>query len=189
MIIERDLKVVESAILLLAIYVTGQIIATPAKAFLEDIVVAKMLRRPNINLFEEKKPFLRSLIFPGYYQALPTQARKKVIEKAESQCIKGVGEDLFLFVRFNPSVLNDQKLMMRLNSFLNQYGFNRNISFSAFLVGVALLFKIKFSPTVDPELTKYAIIALVAAVLLFYRYLKFFRQYSDEMFNSYGGAK
>lgn len=188
-VLGRDPKVVESAILLLAVYVTGQIIATPAKALLEDTLVAKILKRPNINLFEEKRPFLRGLIFPGYYQPLPAQVRKKVIAKAESQGIKGVGEDLFLFVRFNPSVLNDQKLMVRLNNFLNQYGFNRNLSFTAFLAGAALLFKVKFSAGLDPDLTKYAITALVAAVLLFYRYLKFFRQYSYEMFNTYGGVK
>ena len=37
----------------------------------------------------------------------------------------------------------------------------------------------------DLELIKYGIVALVAGVLLVYRYLKFFRQYSYEMFNTY----
>ena len=37
----------------------------------------------------------------------------------------------------------------------------------------------------DPEQVKYGIVALVAGVLLVYRYLKFFRQYSYEMFNAY----
>ena len=50
----RNFTVVESAILFLSMYVTGQIVATPARAVLEDLLVAKILRRPNVNLLREK---------------------------------------------------------------------------------------------------------------------------------------
>lgn len=188
-VLGRDFTMVESAILLLVVYVTGQIIATPAKALLEDLLVARILRRPNINLLEKKKPCLRGLIFPGYYQPLPEQARKRVLARAESEGIKGIGEDLFLHVRYNPQVLENVKLMDRMNSFLNQYGFHRNLSFSALIVGVTLILKLKLGLDVSPELGMYATVSLVGGVLLFYRYLKFFRQYSYEMFNTYGRGK
>lgn len=37
------------------------------------------------------------------------------------------------------------------------------------------------------DVTRYGFLALAAAVHLFYRYLKFFRQYAYELFNSYAG--
>ena len=188
-VLGHEFKVVESAVLLLAVYVTGQIVATPAKAILEDFVVGKLLRRPSVNLFEGKKPCLRGIVFPGFYLSFPEQTRKKILAKAGAEGVVGTGEDLFLHVRYSPTVLQDQKLMEKLSSFLDKYGFNRNLSFSSLILGVALLLKIKFSPSPDPLLLKYAITGLVAGVLLFYRYLKFFRQYSYELFNTYARSK
>jgi hypothetical protein len=189
-VLGHDLKPVESAVLVLAIYVLGQIVATPAKAILEDVVVGRILGRPNVTLFGEKKPVLRAMIFPGFYAPLPSQTRQRILRKAESEGVKGVGEDLFLHVRYSPSTLRDQKLMDKLGGFLNKYGFNRNLSFASVIVGVALLAKAKFMPVaVDPQTVRYGVIALVAGALLFYRYLKFFRQYSYEMFNTYGRAQ
>jgi hypothetical protein len=99
------------------------------------------------------------------------------------------GEDLFLHIRYSPEILQNTSLMTRLNNFLNQYGFHRNVSFSCLLVAAALVLKSRLSVAPDPELVKYGILALTAGVILFYRYLKFFRQYSYEMFNTYGRAK
>jgi len=188
-ILGRDLKVVDSAILVIAIYVTGQIIATPAKAFLEEGLVGKVLGRPNVNLFQEKKPRIRGLIFPGFYLALPTQTRMKILSKAKNEGVEGTGEDLFLHVRYSQAVVQDQKLGEKLNGFINKYGFSRNLSFSTLLVGIGCLVKMFVFPDSNSDLAKYAITAIITAVLLFYRYLKFYRQYSYEMFNFYGGLK
>ena len=188
-ILGKDPKIVEAVILIIAVYVTGQIVATPAKALLEDGFIGKVLGRPNVNLFKAKEKGILSFVFPGYYRPFPEQIRKKILDKAESEGIKGTGEDLFLHVRYNAVVLQNEKLMDKLNTFLNQYGFNRNLCFSALVVGLALLLKAKFSSQYDPVLMKYSVMALVASGLLLYRYLKFFRQYSYEMFNIYGGTK
>jgi hypothetical protein len=186
-ILGRDLKIVDSAVLLLAIYVVGQIIATPAKALLEDGLVDRILGRPSVNLFREKKPFIRGLLFPGFYKSFPEQIRKRILARATAEGINTPGEALFLHVRYAPEVLNNEKLMAKLSGFINKYGFTRNLAFTCLAVGIALLIRVQFTP--DVELRKYAITALVAAVLLLYRYLKFFRQYSYEMFNTYGGKK
>ena len=124
-----------------------------------------------------------------YYQPLPDQARKRILARAERESTAWAGEDLFLHVRYSPEILQNTNLLARLNNFLNQYGFHRNLSFSALVVGAALLLKLKLSVDVDAEFINYALLALTAGVLLFYRYLKFFRQYSYEMFNAYGRAK
>ncbi len=188
-VLGRDFKIVESALLIIATYVVGQIIATPSRALLEDGIVDKVLKRPNINLFREKRPRIRNLLFPGFYQPLPTQTRVKILRKAKDEGVEGIGEDLFLHVRYSQTVVQDQKLGEKLNSFINKYGFSRNLSFSALLVGIGCLIKINLFPDSDANLAKYAIAAFVTAILLFYRYLKFFKQYSYEMFNFYGGAK
>ena len=99
-----DLNVVDSAFLLVTVYVAGQLVATPAKALLEDGLVDKVLGRPNVNLFLEKKPFGRGFLFPGFYQALPKQRRKRILARAESEGVTRTGEDLFLHVRFHPDI-------------------------------------------------------------------------------------
>lgn len=188
-VLGRDLTIVESIGLLIAVYVAGQLIATPAKAILEDGLIDKILGRPSVNLFLEHKPRIRCLLFPGYYSPLPPQTRVRVLEKAKTEGFQGTGEDLFLHVRFSPSMLQDARLMARLSSFLNQYGLNRNLCFTALLVGAGMLLASKFLPQRDPNLLGYAVTALLAGVLLLYRYLKFFRQYSYELFNTYARAK
>jgi hypothetical protein len=174
-------------LLLLATYVAGQLVATPAKAVLEDGVVDKILGRPNVNLFRKKKPRIGRLLFPGFYKPLPTETQTRIQARAKIDKAPESGEALFLHVRYDPQILGNEKLMARLDLFINKYGFARNLAFTSLLVGVALLVKSSISP--NPELVRYGWTALVAGVLLFYRYLKFFRQYSYEMFNTYGGLK
>jgi len=183
-VLDQDLKVVHLAVLLLAVYVAGQVVATPAKALLEDTIVDKFLNRPNINLFRETRPPFRSLLFPGFYKPLPPAIRNKILSKAESHGVRGTGETLFLHVRYSADVLENPELIRKLNSFINQYGFARNLAFTSLCVGFALLIKSRFS--LESELAKYAMTALLSSTFLFYRYLKFFRQYSYEMFNTYG---
>lgn len=186
-IIGQDLKVLDMTALLLAVYVAGQLVATPAKALLEDLIVDKVLERPNVNLFHSRRRGLRHVFFPGFYKPLPDAIRRRIIAKAEDENVKGLGEVLFLHVRYHPQILSNEKLIAKLGSFIDKYGFARNLAFTSFIVGLALLGKHRI--THDPELIRYGFTALTAAILLFYRYLKFFRQYSYEMFNTYGGLK
>ena len=80
--------------------------------------------------------------------------------------------------------------MTKLTSFLNKYGFARNLAFTSISVGIALLVRQRLSNgSADPQLARYGWTAIVVGVLLFYRYLKFFRQYSYEMFNTYAGPQ
>jgi hypothetical protein len=181
----RELHFLESALLVLAVYVAGQIVATPAKAILEDLVVDKILRPPSINLLETKKPRLRGLLFPGFYKPLPEATRRKVLEKAVSEGVNLIGEEFFSHVRYGPQIIENTNLLADLNTFLSRYGFSRNLAFTSAIVGVALLSKGLLLG--NDELEKYGAAAVIAGVLLFYRYLKFIRQYSYELFSVYGG--
>jgi hypothetical protein len=187
-VLGKDLKVVDVAALVLAVYVAGQIIAGPAKAILEDLIVDKILRRPSINLFRAKRPWIRRFLFPGFYKPLPPAVQDRIREKLRRQSTDITdGESIFMIVRYCPEIRNDEKVMKKLDSFRDKYGFNRNLSFSALLAGIAFLTKVGFAW--DPVLFRYGCAAVLISVLLFYRYLKFFRQYSYEMFNCYGGGK
>lgn len=182
-LLDSQQTVIEGLLLLLAAYVLGHVIAMPAKAFFEDLVVGRILGRPATNLFLAKRPSVLGIIFPGYYTPLPQSIRAQVLARAHRDGSSREGEDLFLHVRYSPDIRNDERLMRRLSSFLNQYGFNRNLSFSLLVIGVGLL--VKSSAANGTPLAGYAICALILGLCLFYRYLKFYRQYSYEMFNSY----
>ncbi len=180
---------VETVALIMAAYVAGQIVAMPSKAILEDLIVGRILSRPNVNLVREKRPVIRGLIFPGFYSRLPSGTRGKLLEKVKTEGGAPTGEDLFLHIRFSPQVLQDAKLMERLNSFLNLYGFNRNLCFAGLVVGVSMCLVGRYSHPARPELIHYGLTIGAAGVILFYRYLKFFRQYSYELFSTYARAK
>jgi hypothetical protein len=75
--------------------------------------------------------------------------------------------------------------MGRLDNFLAKYGFARNLGFTTLLVGAVMLIDAFFTNNPNTELTEYGVTALAAGLFLVNRYLKFFRQYSYEMFNTY----
>ncbi len=189
-VLGRELKAFDTAVLIIAIYIAGQLVATPAKALLEDGIVDKILGRPNVNLFRAKKPRIRGLLFPGFYKPLPSAIRVRVHANATQEGASASGESLFLHVRFHPQIRKDEQLMARLTGFLNKYGFARNLGFTCLVVGIALLAKQRIGPVPGTaDIARYGWTALVVGILLFYRYLKFFRQYSYEMFNTYAALK
>src|SRR5262245_27511607 len=113
-VLGRQLTLIDSLFLLLAVYVVGHVLATPAKAFLEDVIVHRVLNRPSVNLFRERKPTFRGIFFPGYYQPLSKTAQEAVRERVRAEGGRMEGEDLFVHVRFSQELRRDQALMARL---------------------------------------------------------------------------
>ncbi len=184
-VLDQDLTVVETAALILGAYIAGQCAAAPAKLVLEDGLVDKLLKRPSVNLFRQNRPFVGRVLAPGYYQQLPEDRRKKVLDRAKQGGVEGTGEGLFLHVRYSPEIRENATVMGRLDNFLAKYGFARNLGFTALVIGVAMLIDSYLTNGPNTELNKYGVTALVAGLFLVNRYLKFFRQYSYEMFNTY----
>lgn len=184
-IIGKDLKPLELSVVVLASYIVGQMTATPAKALLEDFLVAALLKKPSVNLMRAKKSGLR-FFFPDYFHPLPADIRDRILARARTEGLTDLGgEALFLHIRFRDYVRTDSSLMSRLGIFLNKYGFNRNLCFALLAFGAATLSTTPFDT--GSETTRYALLAVAGGVALFYRYLKFLRQYSYELFNSYAG--
>jgi hypothetical protein len=188
-VLAEDLTVVETAALILGAYVAGQCVAAPARLVLEDGLVDKVLKRPSVNLFRDNRPRVRRMLAPGYYQQLPENRRKNVLDRAEDEGVQGTGEGLFLHVRYSDEIRANATVMSRLDNFLAKYGFARNLGFTALVVGVAMLVDSYFTDGPNPHLTQYSVTELVAGLFLVNRYLKFFRQYSYEMFNTYAKGK
>jgi hypothetical protein len=183
----QDLEIFDMGLMLIVIYVTGNIVSWISITFLENLVVGKMLGRPSENLFRDTKPFIRGLLMPGYYKTIEDPNRKRALERAGKEGVEGTGEPLFVHVRFAEETLANKKLIEKLDMFGSKYGFCRNMTLVGILVGIGILIKAGISP--DSDLTKYGITSLVFAALLFYRYLSYYRLYSFEMFNVYGGLK
>jgi hypothetical protein len=162
-------------------YITGQILAGPSAWLLERIVIGRWLKRPNINLFKDPPQKFWVKIFPGYFTPFPPEIRKSILAKARIAGIEEVGEALFLHSFAKVKIDNDT--MARLNTFLYLYGFCRNISFTCFVSAFIIAFWSIFLHT--PEKLLWAFIAITFSVGMFFRYLKFFRQYSYELFLTY----
>lgn len=188
-ILGKDLKPLDMLALSLAVYIAGQIIASPAKWLLEGILVTFILKTPSVNLManRDKKSFLK-LFFPGYYETLPITTQNKIIEKVQKEGLNIYnGEELFVHIRYQENMLSDSNLISRLNTFLNKYGFNRNLCFTSMLFGICILIFKEFN--IATSITKYGILFVFTSIFLFYRYIKFFRLYSFELFNTYAGKK
>jgi hypothetical protein len=174
-----------SILLVIGAYTVGQVIANIAGFLLESVVIAKLLRRPSVNLMAtDSPPKWRARFFPGYYRALPAVQRDACLSRAGLSELSGEG----LFYKAFAVVKRDESAMSRLSTFLNLYGFCRNMTIALAATAVCLVAGSLDGTAKTGTLVPPGWCALLAACLgagLFYRYLKFFRQYSVELFITY----
>jgi hypothetical protein len=184
---QRTPSTTVAILLVVAAYATGHVIANIAGYVLEAKLVRQALGVPSERLFGSGPATTWARLVPGYFRPLPMEQQTRVRNRAARAGITSTGEGLFLHcfseAKREPVTLD------RLNTFLNLYGFCRNMCVSLAVVGGALLLgtlvfnSAKTGPIVPPGWC-IAGCLLVAAGLL-YRYLKFYRQYSVEVFVSY----
>ncbi len=173
--------VINGIVSLLLIYIVGHTLATPAGWLYETLLVKKILNKPSeVLLFNVEKKVGKKL-FRGYYTALPVQIQEKIIEKAGESGIKTDHKAIYQFA-FS-KVKSNHLYMERLNTFLNLYGFARNISFVCFVITFVLLFSALFYDNI--HLIKWALLMLIPGMIMLYRFLKFYRHYAYELFLSF----
>lgn len=170
-------------LLVIVIYVLGQLVANIAGDLIERRIVREWLGTPTDILFGRDAPSERvALLFPGYFKKLSSGVQSQVQARAENRA----GDDLFFHC--HARMKSDAVVQGRLDTFLNLYGFCRNtmvamlIAAACLLVGI-LLGTSETGPVAGPGW--WLALCLIAAVGLFYRYLKFYRQYAAELFTSY----
>jgi hypothetical protein len=167
-------------------YFIGHLIAHISSILLEDVLVRRILTSPEVTLFIHRKTRWR-YIFPGFYRQLPPETAKRVLQKA-SQIEAHLQPGRGLFFHCHAIVKHQSAVLERLTTFLNLYGLCRNVSLSSFLAAGILGFGSYWSYAhclnFWPKLY-WSVAALILSFGMLYRYLKFFRLYTVEVFVSY----
>lgn len=163
-------------------YITGQAAAHISSTVFEYFMVGRVLQSPSLLLLGAKPRWaVFKWLFPQYHRQLPRNIQEQVLQEAHRRGCRATGEGLFLHAY--PLVTVNEKLQARLDDFRNQYGFARNMSFATFVAATAIAICHKYGP--HPVQLRWSVLAAFASITLFYRYLKFFRQYTYELFVRY----
>lgn len=168
-------------------YVAGQLIASLSATLLERGLVGRVLGYPHSILFGQTRTWgwVRWCL-RGYYMALPMATQQAVLDKGRALGVPTPGEALF-WPAFD-ACRDRAPVMTRLDNFLNQYGFARNIAVVALLN--ALMFAWSHNVRGGPPLHgNLGWAALLVAGGMTLRYLKFYRLYAKEVFTAYAYAK
>lgn len=187
LLMRENWTVVQGVVAVSVAYTVGQLVASASSWLLERLLVGKLLGYPRNVLFGESKawPWVRKLL-PIYFEPLPAETQKAILEKGGKVGVSKPGEALFwpahVAGRAAPAVA------ARMDNFLNLYGFCRNAALVAF-VDAAVLYWSYLQPK-GPEVHLFwAWLALIAGVGMTLRYLKFFRHFALEVFTSWAFAK
>jgi hypothetical protein len=179
---QKDIGATMGIVLIVLAYITGHVVAHFSSFLLEQIAVHKLLRSPTCLLLGGR-PHWKPLrwVFLNYHRPLSHSTQQKVRAQARARECSAEGEGLFQHAY--PLVTASESVQARLDTFRNQYGFARNVSFSC-LVSAIVIGAAHWFGSHRAEL-RWAVLAALFAIALFYRYLKFFRQYSYELFLRY----
>ena len=190
-VLRADWSPADGTIIVFAAYIVGQISATPASWILERLLVARVLQSPSVNLFAESQThfrgFLQRTILSDYYSPLDEGLRRRIIERAGPDV--ATGEPLFW--RAYPIAKRDPTAFPRMGMFLNQYGFCRNIAFVAILaatfdlVAIYVVTPAAAATQTADQLWFWAVVSIIGGILMFHRFLKFYRLYAVEVFVAY----
>lgn len=180
---EQSPSLLVGFILVIAIYVLGHIVANLAGDLIERRLVRSRLLPPTDILLGFHAPGRRATkLFPGYSTPLPDAVRDRVKKLAEPR----TGDALFFHC--HAVMKSDPVVQGRLETFLNLYGFCRNMTLSLLIVAISLgvgmiLDTAETGPVAGPGWWLAA--SLIGALGMFYRYLKFYRQFGVELLTSY----
>ena len=179
---QREISSALAVVLIIVAYVIGQIVAQFSSLAFEQFIVHRVLKRPIALLLGGQarwKAF--KWVFPNYHRPLPDNTQRRVHMQLSARQFPADGEALFLHVY--SIVAADGRLQSRLDGFRNQYGFARNMAFAFLLSAGAICTEHWYGE--HAVALRWALLCAFAGLSLFYRYLKFFRQYSYELLLRY----
>lgn len=180
-------SVVQGVVAFSCAYAAGHVISSLSSFLFERILVGKLLGMPRDVLFgTTKAPRFVKVLLSSYFQPLPVETTHLVHGKAASMNAGASSESIFqaafTSIKATPAV------QVRLDNFLNMYGFCRNVALVSFL-DAALLYWFWHSGGGPAEALTGTYLALALGLGMTLRYLKFFRQYASEVFNSFAYTK
>jgi len=190
--------ITHAGLVLIAAYALGHGIAASATLIFDRLLVRQCLGLPTNNLLasnaaRSSSPRSKSIfrnfrwkkwILSGYLEPLPAEVQKRVLDRAEIRT-EDAGNGERAFYRAWPVIKRDPLPYARMESFLRLYGFCRNFSFVSFVAGIVFLIWPPSISSLAPGSRFPAWCALLSSIVMFHRYLKFFRAYSAEVFTTY----
>lgn len=181
--LEESPTLLVGLLLIITAYVVGHIVANLAGDLVERRLVRDRLRPPTDILLGSHAPgrVVRAIL-PGYSTPLPRGVQERINELAGRRS----GDTLFFHC--HALMKSDSAVQGRLDTFLNLYGFCRNMAVALIVAAICLAIGLALDtaetgPDVAPGWWVAA--AVLAALGMLYRYLKFYRQYAVELFTSY----
>jgi len=160
---------------ILAAYIVGQLVAGVASTVLEAGLVARVLGRPARALTEPAAGW-RTRLFPGYFVALSADRRQRLRERVRGQAGRELGDEE-LFWHCYPLARERPTTAARLTTFLNLYGFCRNIAAAAAIAALVLAAAALFAEP-PAGIGWWIAAAAVVSVGMTYRYVKLGRSES-----------
>ncbi len=194
-LLDRDWKPGSIGLYVTMAYVIGHISANLSSDLIENRFGRKLLGPSEILLFrsENANNGFWAYVFPGFFKPLPTKTQERVLKAAEPEGLNEPGRALFLHAF--AIVKQDKTTLERLNTFLNLYGFCRNIAFALIVAAMVIAASGVWYPLAlclyHPDWKKVgiAVICVIGAIGMLYRYLKFYRHYTHEVFITYPELK
>jgi hypothetical protein len=180
LLFEKEPTAAAWVVLIVAAYIVGHIVSQFSSRLYEGFLVDKVLRPPSETLMGGKHSFWPH-IFWLYYDSLEKETQERIENRKKSRKFHGTSKALFDHIL--GVVKHDADTLTRLDEFLNTYTFCRNVSL-AFLI-VAILIWVGPTNGRPAPSWLWGLVFLALAVAMLYRYLKFFRQYSYELFVTY----
>jgi len=189
-IVGAEWTVAQGVLTIFAGFVLGQVLASPSAWLLEDLFVRKLLGRPNEVLMGARpiggvRGFLAKTILGNFYTPLHPSVQTRLSAIMTTHRLTDA-EALF-WLAFSEAKA-EPIAYSRMSSFLNQYGFARNMTFVLFLGGIALVVVGAMTdPPTGASDNRVAVgaLALAAALGMIHRYLKFLRLYSVEVLTTF----
>lgn len=189
-VVGAEWSVTHGAFIVIAAYVLGHVVAAFATPIFDRFFVRTLLGRPSDILMRPHKPSpcfnWRKWVLSGYLEPLNEEVQRRVLERAG---LKDAENDPYrgerIFWRAWPLIKRDPIPYARMDAFLRLYGFCRNFSFICLIGALAFLFRPPILPGLPPSRYLPAILMMAVSVVLFQRYLKFFRAYGSEVLTTY----
>lgn len=185
LVLSASWKLSDGLVVLIAAYILGQVLASPAALLLERGLARGLIGDVTALLMADRaQGTWRCKLFPEYSRPLPRRMREGVLARLGLQTF--VPTDASgLFQELYRSARRTVDSAARLSTFLNLYGFCRNTAFLLALLSIA--FAIRSAVRAAAGCVRYDIVEAeliiatgVAAVVLFYRFLKYHRLFTIE---------
>ncbi|MCG8431768.1 MAG: hypothetical protein MJA29_11420 [Candidatus Omnitrophica bacterium] len=173
-----------TVLLMIACYIVGQIVSLFGKCIFVNIIIKKWLNYPSRNffrMFSDNEKFrnfkpVRWFHFREYKRPYPEEFANKIKEYYEQETGRRFDEsEAFLFC-FHYVKEYCPATHARLLIFLSLYDFSRNLSVIFLMMGAVYFLSCRMM---------WGAGCWMFAYLLFFRYLQFFRIFSNEVFRSF----